>query len=137
MLKSIIKKELGPYHFWSLFYGKLKLAFEQFFSYEFLSTIMSTPTKDRAVLDAGHKASAIDSGLPRVVDLPDVEFVGASDEHGTLALGRNAPAVSLGQKIKLIPGHCDPTVNLHDWYVGVRENVVETMWPVAARGATF
>ncbi len=102
-----------------------------------LSTIMSAPTKDRAVLDAGHKASAIDSGLPRVVDLPDVEFVGASDEHGTLALGRNAPAVSLGQKIKLIPGHCDPTVNLHDWYVGVRENVVETMWPVAARGATF
>ena len=71
------------------------------------------------------------------MDLADVEFVGASDEHGTLALGRNAPAVSLGQKIKLIPGHCDPTVNLHDWYVGVRENVVEAMWPVAARGATF
>ena len=49
----------------------------------------------------------------------------------------NAMTLSLGQKIKLIPGHCDPTVNLHDWYVGVRENVVETMWPVAARGAAF
>ena len=98
---------------------------------------MSIPTKERAVLDAGHKASAIDSGLPKVMDLPDVEFVSASDEHGTLTLGRNAPKLSLGQKIRLIPGHCDPTVNLHDWYVGVRNNIVESIWPVAARGAAF
>ena len=36
--------------------------------------------------------------------------------------------------LKLIPGHCDPTANVHDWYVGVRNGKVETLWPVSARG---
>jgi 3-hydroxy-D-aspartate aldolase len=102
-----------------------------------LATVMSHPTRDRAVLDAGLKASSVDSGLPRIADLPDVTYVGASDEHGTLVLGAEAPEIKLGDKLRLIPGHCDPTVNLHDWYVGVRGGVVETLWPVAARGAAF
>ncbi|MBT6140315.1 MAG: DSD1 family PLP-dependent enzyme, partial [Rhodospirillaceae bacterium] len=42
----------------------------------------------------------------------------------------------LGSKIKLIPGHCDPTVNLFDWYVGIRAGKVEALWSVAARGAS-
>ena len=134
--------QAGSYCFMDVDYG-LNLAedgnyFDTFQNSLFvLATVMSIPTKERAVLDAGHKASAIDSGLPKVMDLPDVEFVSASDEHGTLTLGRNAPKLSLGQKIRLIPGHCDPTVNLHDWYVGVRNNIVESIWPVAARGAAF
>jgi len=102
-----------------------------------LATVMSHPVKDRAVLDAGHKAASIDSGLPRIADLPDVTYSGASDEHGTLVLGPGAPELKLGDKVRLIPSHCDPTVNLHDWYVGVRGGVVETLWPVSARGAAF
>ena len=102
-----------------------------------LATVMSHPTKDRAVLDAGHKAASIDSGLPRIADLADVTYAGASDEHGTLVLGTGAPEIKLGDKLRVIPSHCDPTVNLHDWYVGIRGGVVETLWPVAARGAAF
>ncbi len=102
-----------------------------------LSTVMSCPARDRAVLDAGHKATSIDSGLPRVAKLKGVDYVSASDEHGTLLLGTEAPKLRLGDKIYLIPGHCDPTVNLHDYYVGIRNNVVESLWPVAARGAVF
>ena len=98
---------------------------------------MSHPTRDRAVLDAGHKAASIDSGLPRIADMVDVTYAGASDEHGTLFLGANASEVKLGDKLRLIPSHCDPTVNLHDWYVGVRGGMVETLWPVGARGAAF
>ena len=101
------------------------------------STIMSHPTKDRAVVDAGHKAASIDSGLPHVAYLKDVTYVSASDEHGSLTLGANATDVKIGQKIRLIPGHCDPTVNLHDWYVGIRNGIVESIWPVEARGAAF
>ena len=101
------------------------------------ATVMSRPTRDRAVVDAGHKAASIDSGLPQVADLADVIYVGASDEHGTVQLGRNAPALRLGDRLRLVPGHCDPTVNLHDWYVGVRGGVVAALWPVAARGAMF
>ena len=101
------------------------------------STIMSHPTKDRAVVDAGHKATSIESGLPLVADLKDVKYISASDEHGSLVLGRDAIDVKIGQKIRLIPGHCDPTVNLHDWYIGIRNGIVESIWPVEARGAAF
>ena len=55
-----------------------------------------------------------------------------SDEHGFIE-GPNPPA--LGEKLFLVPGHCDPTVNLYDWYVCVRRGVVEALWSIAARGA--
>jgi D-serine deaminase-like pyridoxal phosphate-dependent protein len=100
---------------------------------------MSAVAPGRAVVDAGHKASAIDSGLPTVWRRPDVEYAGAADEHGKLSLGAKAAKPALGERVWLVPGHVDPTVNLHDWYVGVRggleDGVVECLWPVAARGA--
>ena len=43
----------------------------------------------------------------------------------------------LGDKIRLVPGHCDPTVNLYDWYVGIRGDRVESVWPITARGAVY
>jgi 3-hydroxy-D-aspartate aldolase len=43
----------------------------------------------------------------------------------------------LGDKIRLTPGHCDPTVNLYDWYVCARGNHVEQVWPITARGAVY
>jgi D-serine deaminase-like pyridoxal phosphate-dependent protein len=97
------------------------------------ATVMSRPSPDMAVVDAGLKASSIDSGMPRVADFPGVEYVRASDEHGVLKL--NGTDLPLGQKLKLIPGHCDPTVNLYDWFVCVRGGRVEALWPIAARGA--
>ena len=54
-----------------------------------------------------------------------------------MALGRDAIDLKIGQKIRLIPGHCDPTVNLHDWYIGIRNGIVESIWSVEARGAAF
>lgn len=100
-----------------------------------LASVMSAPTFGRAVCDAGHKSVAIDSGLPVPKDLPQVKYVSASDEHGTL----DDPGGSLkvGDRVWLVPGHCDPTCNLHDWYVGVRGGVVETVWPVTARGKAW
>ena len=82
----------------------------------------------------GHKALAVDSGMPLVWHRPGVTYVGASDEHGTWpsATGR---AAALGEQLMLVPGHCDPTVDRYDWYVGVRDGRVECLWPVAARGA--
>jgi D-threonine aldolase len=101
------------------------------------ATVMSRPTPTRALLDAGLKALAVDSGMPLVVGLPDATFERASDEHGRLALGDAARALAVGDKLRLIPGHCDPTVNLYDWYVGIRAGRVEALWPVAARGAVL
>lgn len=98
-----------------------------------LATVMSVPAADRAVLDAGLKAVAVDSGLPRVADRPGLTVKRCSDEHATVAV--EGPMPALGEKLRLIPGHCDPTVNLHDWYVGVRNGIVEAIWPIEARGA--
>ena len=99
------------------------------------ATVMSRPNEERAIVDAGHKAYSIDSGMPTLPDFPDAILERAADEHGRIVLKRPTNRLRLGDKIRLIPGHCDPTVNLHDWYVGIRNDRVETLWPVAARGA--
>jgi D-serine deaminase-like pyridoxal phosphate-dependent protein len=102
-----------------------------------LATVMSVPAPDRAVVDAGLKASSVDSGLPLVHARPGVEYAKASDEHGVLKISAGAKAPKLGEKILLVPGHCDPTVNLYDWLVCVRKRRVEALWPVTARGALY
>ena len=100
-----------------------------------LATVMSRALPGRAVVDAGLKALSVDSGLPLVVD-DGAEYLGASDEHGVLRLDDQS-RFKLGDKIRLIPGHCDPTVNLYDWIVGYRGDIVECVWPIAARGALY
>jgi D-serine deaminase-like pyridoxal phosphate-dependent protein len=87
------------------------------------------------VVDAGHKAVAVESGLPLVHDRPGLTYTDASDEHGTLACGSGEAPPRLGDKLLLVPGHCDPTVDRFDWFVGVRSGRVESLWPVSARGA--
>ena len=93
-----------------------------------------------AVVDAGHKSHAIDSGLPRVWRRP-LAYANGGDEHGLLRLaaeGGPADLPQLGETVWLVPGHCDPTVNLHERYVAVRggldAGVVEAVWAIEARG---
>jgi D-serine deaminase-like pyridoxal phosphate-dependent protein len=100
-----------------------------------LAGVMSTPGPRRSICDAGLKAFSFDSGLPVVVDRAGVAYAKASDEHGVLDVAEGVVAPRLGERLRLIPGHCDPTVNLYDWIVGVRGNTVECVWSVAARGA--
>lgn len=107
-----------------------------------LSTVMSQPAEGRAVLDAGLKALAFDSGPPEIHGRRDLRFESASDEHGKLTFEAGNQPLRPGDRLLLVPGHCDPTVNLHDWYVAVRGlswegAFVEAVWPVAARGAGF
>ena len=99
-----------------------------------LATVMSQSRPGLAVLDAGHKALPTDSGLPLLANRPGLAYTGASDEHGKLEWTEGQGA-QLGEKLRLIPGHCDPTVDRFDWYVGVRQGRVECLWPVTARGA--
>ena len=87
-----------------------------------------------AVLDAGHKAVATDSGLPLVWSRPEVREAGASDEHGKLEVRQRNRGADARPELRLVPGHCDPTVDRYDWYVWVRGSPVECLWPVAARG---
>jgi D-serine deaminase-like pyridoxal phosphate-dependent protein len=77
------------------------------------------------------------SGPPLVCDEAAATYERASDEHSRLAVSAATNRLALGDKIRLIPGHCDPTVNLYDRYVCIRTNRVEQLWPIAARGAVY
>ncbi|MGR3624571.1 3-hydroxy-D-aspartate aldolase BhcC [Pseudophaeobacter sp.] len=100
-----------------------------------LTQVMSHAKADKAICDAGLKAQSMDSGLPFIFGRDDVEYVKCSDEHGVISDPNGVLAVS--EKLRLVPGHCDPTANVHDWYVGVRGGKVETVWPVSARGKAY
>jgi len=100
-----------------------------------LATVMSRPSPERAVLDAGLKASSVDSGLPLLWRREGLECRRVSDEHAVIEIAAGASAPALGEKLLLVPGHCDPTVNLYDRYVCVRDGRVEAIWPIEARGA--
>ncbi len=102
-----------------------------------LATVMSRPVPERAVIDAGLKASSVDSGLPLVWAREGLTLTRVSDEHGVIEIAPGAVAPALGEKLLLVPGHCDPTVNLYDWYVCTRRGVVEALWPISARGAVY
>jgi D-serine deaminase-like pyridoxal phosphate-dependent protein len=101
------------------------------------ATVMSRPAEERAIVDAGLKALGMDSGPPTVWDEPAAVYERASDEHGRLGITAATNRLKLGDKVRLVPGHCDPTVNLYDWYVAIRGERVEAVWPITARGAVY
>jgi D-serine deaminase-like pyridoxal phosphate-dependent protein len=108
----------------------------------YVKTQVMSARADHAVCDAGHKSHAIDSGLPRVAGWHggELEFANGGDEHGILRPAGTARKLpELGEVLWLIPGHCDPTVNLHDYMIGVggglANGVVERVVRVDARGA--
>jgi D-serine deaminase-like pyridoxal phosphate-dependent protein len=130
----------GSYIFMDVDYGKNEWAaplprFTQ--SLFVLTTVMSTPAPGRAIVDAGLKASSVDSGMPSVWQRDGYHYAKASDEHGLVEFAAGAKAPRLGEKLMLVPGHCDPTVNLYDWYVCVRGGRVAALWPITARGAVL
>ncbi len=100
-----------------------------------LTSVMSHAKADKAIVDAGLKAQSVDSGLPVIYGRDDVEYVKCSDEHGVVMDPKDV--LKINEKLKLVPGHCDPTANVHDWYVGVRNGKVECLWPVSARGHAY
>jgi D-serine deaminase-like pyridoxal phosphate-dependent protein len=106
----------------------------------FVKSQVMSRSSAHAVVDAGHKSHAIDSGLPRVWQR-ELDYSNGGDEHGILRPNPTATLAELprlGDTVWLVPGHCDPTVNLHDHYVAVRgglaSGVVEAVWPIDSRG---
>jgi len=95
-----------------------------------LATVLSVPFPERVVCDAGLKAMSLDSGPPSLARHPGLTFGGCSDEHTKMEA---APGVTFrpGDQVQLIPGHCDPTVAMHDWIVVHADGVVTELWPVA------
>src|SRR3954452_20457787 len=129
--------QCGSYMFMDADYQRVRDENGKFFS-EFenslfiYTTVMSKTKADKAICDAGLKAQSVDSGMPVIFGRNDVKYIKCSDEHGVIDDPDNV--LKLNEKLKLIPSHCDPTVNVYDWYVCVRNGRVEAIWPVTARG---
>jgi D-serine deaminase-like pyridoxal phosphate-dependent protein len=133
----------GSYVFMDADYGSNTYAGALRFEHSLFiaTTVMSVAAGDRVILDAGLKSMAVDSGLPWIwadgAASATLDYVAANDEHGIV---KPRPADTpqalppLGSRLLLVPGHCDPTLNLYDEIVGVRAGVVESVWPVSARG---
>lgn len=137
--------QAGSYVFMDSDYGRIEgpdgataLPFRQ--ALFVLATVISQPRAHFAVLDTGHKALPLGWGYPAIAGRADLKIVSLSDEHGNVEMapgggGLAAGQLAVGQKVRIEPTHCDPTVDRYDWYVGVRGGRVESVWPIAARGA--
>lgn len=102
------------------------------------ATVVSRPTEQRAVLDTGSKVLTSDlrgvEGYGRIVEYPEAVIVNLSEEHGVVELGASGAQPKVGEVVHVIPNHCCVVTNMMDEVYGVRNGVVEAVWPVAARG---
>jgi D-serine deaminase-like pyridoxal phosphate-dependent protein len=103
--------------------------------FEYALTVLATVISKRnngVMVDAGLKALSTDAGPARPKDLA-ARYAPRGDEHGLVSFDEGNP-LSVGDKLLLIPSHCDPTINLHDVYTVTRGDTVVGVWPIAARG---
>ena len=100
-----------------------------------LATVMSTPAADRVVLDAGYKALSNDAGPALLLDKPGWTYTYGGDEHGIIKrAGSGAASMTLGEKVRVQPSHCDTTINLYDRFHVYSGDELIAIWPIAARG---
>lgn len=124
--------QCGTYIFMDGAYGPETPAFNT--ALTVLSTVMSRPVPDRAILDIGLKSVSVDSGIPRVVGLGGATLTNLSEEHGTLRLEGDARQLRVGDRVSLLPMHGDTTINIHDYYFCVRNGALEDVVEIAGRG---
>jgi D-serine deaminase-like pyridoxal phosphate-dependent protein len=98
------------------------------------STVLSRPRACEAVIDAGLKSLSTDSGFAEPKTHRGLRYRPAGDEHGILSWDTEGIELEIGERIELIPSHIDTTINLHDAYYAYRDDRIEAIWAVAARG---
>lgn len=131
-LPRITEIEAGSYVFMD---GRYRSVLQDFdCALTVLSTVVNRPRPDRATIDAGVKAMSTDFGLPQPMGLPGAELTGLSEEHGHVKVEGEATNLRVGDLVRIIPSHCDTTINIHSHYFGVRKGVLEAVWEIGARG---
>ena len=99
-----------------------------------LASVISRPAAGKAIVDVGWKSASSDGGLPSVKDQSGLIFEFAGDEHGSIRSTAGELNLALGDRIELIPSHCDTTVNLYDRFAVHRSGRLEGFWTIEARG---
>jgi D-serine deaminase-like pyridoxal phosphate-dependent protein len=102
------------------------------------TTIISRPTADRGILDAGSKTLSSDlvglEGYGLILEYPDADIYALSEEHGHVDFSKCEHKPQIGERVTVIPNHCCVVSNLFNQMIGVRQGTVEVIWDVAARG---
>ena len=100
-----------------------------------LATVVSRQREDMAVADLGLKSISIDRGLADVLSPAGATIIGHSEEHTKIELaGEAARALKVGDKVRVRPRHGDTTINLHEYYSGIRNGKLEAAIPIPGRG---
>jgi len=128
---GVTEIQAGSYALMDTDYGDVGVPFEQAFFV--LGTVVSRPAADRCVADAGHKSTTKDHALPRVHGVDGAAVTSLNDEHATIAIPA-ACALRVGDRVRLVPSHTDPTMNLHDAIYAFEGERIVDVWPVSARG---
>ncbi len=139
-VEGVTDVRAGSYVFMDVMYraigGRTSSVYDDFKPALFvLSTAVSQPVKGFITIDAGYKSSAADHQPPQPWGIGDVTYHWAGDEHGILTLTKPTREISIGDKVRLVASHCDPTVNLYDRFHVCRGDRIVDVWPIAARGA--
>jgi D-serine deaminase-like pyridoxal phosphate-dependent protein len=136
-LGVLTELQAGSYIFLDRDYGDCELAdggapvFEPSLFVD--ATVISANAAGMATIDAGLKALSPDAGLPVVTSPPGCLYKFMGDEHGAV-VSEGGALPALGERVILQPGHCDPTVNLHDACHVCDGDMIVDIWPVTARG---
>ena len=134
-IPEMTEVQAGSYVFMDSTYNKVEGVGEKFdCSLSVLATVVSRPEKERIIVDTGLKVLTKEFGVPQPIGFTGLEMTGLSEEHGKIQDSNENTALSPGDKIEILPTHCCTTVNLHDRYYGIREEIVESVWKIAARG---
>jgi D-serine deaminase-like pyridoxal phosphate-dependent protein len=128
---GVTEIQAGSYVLMDTDYGDVGVPYEQAFFV--LGTIVSRPAPDRCVADAGHKSTTKDHALPRVHRIDGAVVTSLNDEHATMAIPPDC-AIRIGDRVRLVPSHTDPTMNLHDALYVIEGDRVVDVWSIAARG---
>lgn len=132
---GVTELQPGSYVFMDSTYSQVEgLPFENALSV--LTSVVSRQRPGAAIVDAGWKSLTVEQGIPLVKGNRGLVYAPAGDEHGRLTAPEGAPLPALGEKIEMLPSHCDTTVNLYDRFICLRGGRVETVWAIAARGAS-
>lgn len=131
--------QAGSYPFMDVEYRNIGgMGTELFESFEpslfVLVTAISKPQKKLITVDAGFKSFASDTVVPEFRDIEGLKYHWGGDEHGIVLLNNPSREVRLADKMMMVTSHCDPTVNLYDYYFPYRNGMVEEIWPITARG---
>ncbi|MCC7263568.1 MAG: DSD1 family PLP-dependent enzyme [Candidatus Latescibacteria bacterium] len=129
---GITEVQAGSYALMDVAYGKLGLGFDH--ALTVLTTVISRPSPERVITDAGLKSLTPEHGLPVVKGHPELECHALSEEHGRLRTLQGSSELQVGELLEFIPGHGCTTINLHDQLYAMRAGKLEAIWPVAGRG---